>query len=58
MESNDKNALENLREWANASHSYLSESTEYARGYKAGISQAKIIVNSFLKELNIEQIIL
>lgn len=41
--------IKSLQEWAGNSHAYLSESTEYARGYKAGITQAKEIVLSILK---------
>ena len=34
--------------WASDSHAYLSESTEYARGYKNGITTAKDIVKQII----------
>lgn len=45
--------LSQIIEWANSSHSYLSERTDYARGYKAGITAAKTII---LEILNSEQL--
>lgn len=44
--------LSQIIEWANSSHSYLSERTDYARGYKAGITAAKARI---LEILNSEQ---
>lgn len=43
--------LQQIGEWANSSHSYLSNRSEYARGYKSGISAAKEIILDYLKEL-------
>lgn len=39
-----------IEAWANSSHSYLSESCQYARGYKAGLAMAKSIVRDMLTE--------
>lgn len=36
--------------WANSSHGFLSESTEKAKGFKAGIYTAKNIVLDILHE--------
>lgn len=45
---NAEEVLQEIKEWANSSHSYLSENCQYARGYKAGIAQAKRIVLDML----------
>lgn len=42
--------LKQISEWANSSHSYLSERTDYARGYKNGYTQAKEEVQGFLSK--------
>lgn len=42
-------ALEEIRQWATGSHSYLSQAPGYAVGYKDGISQAKEIVCDILE---------
>ena len=39
----DIDLLTQINEWANSSHAYLSNSTEFAKGYKDGISRAKEI---------------
>lgn len=44
----DKEILEAIKNWAYTYPSYLSESVDYARGYKAGIVQAQEIVKNFL----------
>lgn len=36
--------LEKIDEWIYSSHAYLSQSSDYARGYKDGITRAKEIV--------------
>ena len=36
--------LQKIKNWAEGSHAYLSSRTDYARGYKDGISQAKDII--------------
>ena len=36
--------LQKIKDWAEGSHAYLSNRTDYARGYKDGISQAKDII--------------
>lgn len=36
--------LQKIKNWAEGSHAYLSNSTDYARGYKDGISRAKDII--------------
>lgn len=48
-------AIKEISEWANASHAYLCNREGYPRGYKAGISQAKIIVLDILSKIDIEQ---
>jgi formyltetrahydrofolate synthetase len=40
--------LEEIKKWVDSSTAYLSTSTEYARGYKDGIEQAKAIVQNIL----------
>lgn len=49
---NNQEIINELENWANDSHSYLSERTDYARGYKEGISQAKVIVSDILDKQN------
>lgn len=44
--------INELSEWANASHAYLSNREGYPRGYRDGISQAKIIVLEFLSQID------
>lgn len=41
--------LYEIRNWVVQSSSYLSESTDYAKGYKAGIIQAKEIVKKMIQ---------
>ena len=41
-------AVKEIAIYAESSHAYLSESTEYARGYKEGIAMAKEILESIL----------
>ena len=48
----DKDILTQIIEWAKSSHAYLSNSSEYAKGYKDGISRAKEII---LEIINSEQ---
>lgn len=43
-----ENAIKELQEWVDNYPSYLSERTDYARGYKAGIIQAMNIVQGIL----------
>ncbi len=45
---NDKDLLTIIIDWAKSSHAYLSERTDYARGYKDGISRAKEIINEII----------
>lgn len=40
--------MKRLREWLDRYPVWLAESTEYARGYKAGILQAMEIVNEII----------
>ena len=49
---NDKDILTKIIEWANSSHTYLSNRTEYAKGYKDGISQAKEIILDIINSEN------
>ena len=46
----EKEVLEKIKAWAEDYPAYLSESVDYAKGYKAGIVQAKEIVKSILEE--------
>lgn len=48
----DVDILTKILKWANDSHAYLSNRTEYAKGYKDGISRAKEII---LEIINSEQ---
>lgn len=48
----DVDLLTKIIEWAKSSHAYLSTSSEYAKGYKDGISRAKEII---LEIINSEQ---
>ena len=41
-------AVKKIVEYVESSHAYLSESTEYARGYKDGIEMAKEILEGIL----------
>lgn len=47
-ENAERMALEEIRQWANESHAYLSQAPGYARGYKDGIGRAKEIVCDIL----------
>ena len=40
----EKEILQEIIEWLGNDTSYLSTRTDYARGYKSGIAQAKVIV--------------
>lgn len=42
--------LKQLREWLDNYPSWLSERTDYARGYKAGILQAMEIVRDIIRD--------
>lgn len=42
--------IKKIEEWVNSSHAYLSERTDYARGYKAGIARAKLIIEDILSD--------
>lgn len=48
-------AIKEISNWANASHAYLCNREGYPRGYKDGISQAKIIVLEYLSKVDVEQ---
>lgn len=41
-------AVKEIAAYVESSHAYLSESTDYSRGYKEGISMAKEILESIL----------
>ena len=47
---NEKEILQEIIEWLVNDTSYLSTRTDYARGYKNGIEQAKMIVESIINE--------
>lgn len=42
-------AVNEIAKYVKSSHAYLSESTDYARGYKDGIAMAKEIIESILQ---------
>lgn len=42
--------INEISEWANASHAYLSNREGYPQGYRDGISQAKNIILSILSK--------
>lgn len=46
----EKEILQEIIEWLGNDTSYLSTRTDYARGYKDGIGQAKMIVGSIINE--------
>lgn len=48
----EKKILQEIIEWLGNDTSYLSTRTDYARGYKSGIEQAKEIVKSIINEHN------
>lgn len=48
--------INEISEWANASHAYLSNREGYPRGYRNGISQAKIIVLEILSKIDINEV--
>lgn len=48
-------AIKEISNWTNASHAYLCNREGYPRGYKDGISQAKIIVLEYLSKVDVEQ---
>lgn len=50
MVMNEKEILQEIIEWLGNNASYLSTRTDYARGYKDGIEQAKMIVGSIINE--------
>lgn len=47
---NEKEILQEIIEWLGNDTSFLSTRTDYARGYKGGIEQAKMIVGSIINE--------
>ena len=44
----EKEILQEIIEWLGNDTSYLSTRTDYAKGYKDGIEQAKVIVESII----------
>lgn len=48
----EKEILQEIIKWLSNDTSYLSTRTDYARGYKSGIEQAKEIVKSIINEHN------
>lgn len=46
-----RDIIEAVESWANSSHSYLSQGSDYSRGYKDGLAQAKEIVLDLLKNV-------
>lgn len=49
---NEKEILQEIIQWLGGNTSYLSTRTDYARGYKNGIEQAKMIVENIINEHN------
>lgn len=52
---NETKAIESIQEWLSHSTAYLSTRTEYARGYKSGIEQAKLIIADILRAAGINE---
>ena len=46
----EQEILQDIIKWLGNDASYLSTKTDYARGYKDGIEQAKMIVESIINE--------
>lgn len=46
----EQEILQDIIKWLGNDTSYLSTKTDYARGYKDGIEQAKMIVESIINE--------
>lgn len=46
---NPRQILNEIKEWVERSHDYLSSSKPYSQGYKDGISQAKDIISNIIK---------
>lgn len=47
----DREMLKRIEEWAMSGHAYLSTASDYARGYKDGITRAKEIVLEIMTEV-------
>lgn len=47
---NEKEILQEIIKWLGNDTSYLSTRTDYARGYKDGIEQAKMIAESIINK--------
>lgn len=47
--------INEISEWANASHAYLCNREGYPRGYRDGISQAKTIILEILSKIDTKQ---
>lgn len=52
MVMKEKEILQEIIKWLGNTTNYLSTRTDYARGYKDGIEQAKVIVESIINEHN------
>lgn len=50
MEKEFEKIVREIKEWAESSHSYLSQSKPYSKGYKDGISVAKEIVLNIIQQ--------
>ena len=44
----EKEILQEIIKWLGSNTNYLSTRTDYAKGYKDGIEQAKVIVESII----------
>lgn len=49
----EQRAISEIKEWANGSHAYLSQTSQYAQGYKDGIAQAKGIVSEIIEKYSL-----
>jgi len=47
---NEQEIIKAVKNYADTSAAYLSTNTEYARGYKDGISKAKEIIRNIIKD--------
>lgn len=52
---NENNVIEKIQEYLNQSTAYLSERTDYARGYKAGVRTVKDIIADIIMECGVDE---
>lgn len=50
---NNEEIIKAITDWANSSHGYISQNTDYGQGYSRGLSQAKAIVRHLLSKTGV-----